>query len=272
MAPAVLLLGFGQTATAVLAAQAPGTKCYATTRNPMRVFDMYEYPLEPVIMPLPSAEIVEPLARNNDVLVSFPPDGTTDAILAPACREARSIVYISSTGVYGSYRGSVTDETPVAAEDSAVKPRLEAEETWRSVGATILRAPGIYGPDNGLHVRMLNNAYSIPGDGTGILSRIHVADLAQLVVAVWAKKLRGETYVVGDLTPTPQIEVVTWLCERMGLQLPRFAPLDAVSPTMRGNRAVDPSRALSELGISLRYPSYQDGFEQCLSERKAPTT
>lgn len=264
MAPAVLLLGFGQTAAAVLAAQETGTKCYATTRNPMRVFDLYEYPLEPVIMPVPSAEIVEPLARDNDVLVSFPPDGTTDAILAPACRNARSIVYISSTGVYGAYRGKVTDETPVATDEATAKTRLEAEKIWQNVGATVLRAPGIYGPDNGLHVRMLNNAYSIPGDGTNVLSRIHVDDLAQFVMAVWAKQVRSETYVVGDETPVPQIEVVTWLCERMELQLPRFAPLDAVSPTMRGNRAVDPTRALKELGVTLRYPGYKDGFESCL--------
>jgi nucleoside-diphosphate-sugar epimerase len=269
MSSKVLLLGFGQTAKAVLASLADTTKVYATTRNPMRIFELYDYPVEPIILPVPSAEVIAPLAHGSNVLVSFPPDGTTDQILSTACRDANAIVYISSTGVYGSHRGEVTDDTPVAVSEGSVKLRLEAEDAWRAVGGTVLRAPGIYGPDNGLHKRLLENSYAIPGDGTGVISRIHLEDLAQFVIACWERKVRSETYVVGDLQPTPQIEVVTWLCQQMGLQLPRFAALDAVSPTLRGSRRVNPSRAIADLGVALKYPDYKTGFTACLDNIKS---
>lgn len=267
MSNPVLLLGFGQTARAVFAALPPNTKVYATTRQPTRIFELYDYALEPIVMPVPSAEIIGPLAQNSNVLVSFPPDGSTDAVLAPACKAARAIVYISSTGVYGNRRGEITEDTEVDPTNSAAQQRLAAEGIWREAGAAILRAPGIYGPESGLHKRLLENSFAIPGDGTNVISRIHVEDLAAFVIRAWEKNVHRKTFVVGDQAPATHLETVTWLCARMGLQLPRFAPLDAVSPTLRGSRAVNAARAVSELNVTLKYPTYKEGFEALLQNK-----
>ena len=61
----------------------------------------------------------------------------------------------------------------------------------------------------------------------------------------------GETLVVGDLEPCRQIDMVSWLCDRLGLPLPPSAPLAEVHETMRRNRRIDGSRALDELGLQL---------------------
>lgn len=200
-----------------------------------------------------------------DVVVSFPPDGRTDARMAALMESARRIVYVSSTGVYGETRGRIDNETPAAPNDDTGRLRLVAEDSWRSAGATVVRAPGIYGPGRGLHRSLQTGAYRLPGDGSGVISRIHVADLAGVLLAALDGNVAGRTYVVGDLCAVPQREVVEWLCERLGRALPPSMPLDQAPRTLRGSRAVDPTETLSELGVSLRYPSYKEGFAACLA-------
>jgi nucleoside-diphosphate-sugar epimerase len=190
-------------------------------------------------------------------IVCFPPDGTTDAALAPLLAGARAVTYVSSTAVYGDHEGALDDATPVTLTPSA---RRAAEMDYAAVGATILRAPGIYGPERGLHLRVVRGEHRIPGDGTNVVSRIHVDDLAALILACVA--VRGETFVVGDLAPAPQIEVVRWICAEWGCPMPPFVPPGEVHETLRRNRRIDPRRALEVLGVTLAFPSYQIGMKR----------
>ncbi len=193
----------------------------------------------------------------TQVVIAFPPDGSTDARIAPTLAGAAAITYVSSTGVYGEHRGVVDDTTAIPSGSSERAARiLAAEESYRRVSGTVLRCPGIYGPDRGLHMRILRGEHRIPGDGTRYLSRIHVEDLAQLILALDG----DDTFVVGDLTPAPHIDVVRFVCETFGVPLPPFVPLESVHESLRADRRVDPSRALARAGIALRYPSYREGM------------
>lgn len=258
------LVGSGYVARAAAALAGPRGRVVATTRAADRAEALRRAGIEPVVAPALGPETVARIAEGSDVLVSFPPDGATDAAAAPACRLARSVVYISSTGVYGGRRGRVDDATPADEADPRAGLRLAAEAAWREAGAVVLRAPGIYGPGRGLHVRLREGSYATPGDGSGVVSRIHVEDLARFVLAAFERGRPGDTFVVGDLAPVPQIEAVAWLCDRMGLPLPPSVPLERAHPTLRGSRAVDPSRAIGELGVTLRFPSYREGFAHLL--------
>lgn len=211
-----------------------------------------------------SAAISEACA-DADVLVSFPPDGITDSILARACGSARKIVYISSTGVYGSVSGVIDETTDVDRRSPRAASRLQAENIWRDLGAIVLRAPGIYGRNYGLHVSLAQNKFRIPGDGRRYSSRIHDEDLARIILRAFEVGKKGSVFVVGDRSPAPYIEVVTWLCERLNIPLPESVPLEQVHHTLQADRRIDSTRALSELQIELKYPSYKQGFLQCLS-------
>ena len=202
------------------------------------------------------------IGQHTDVVIAFPPDGATDAAVAGALASLRaaSITYVSSTGVYGTRSGRIDDLTPTdLGSTPRIRLRLEAESGYRELGGTVLRAPGIYGPDRGAHVRLLAGKYRLPGDGSNAVSRIHVHDLAQLILA--ASSVPHETFVVGDLNPAPHIEVARFLVEAFGVSMPPAVPLEEVHETLRGNRRVDPSRALSRLGVTLRYPSYREGMD-----------
>jgi nucleoside-diphosphate-sugar epimerase len=167
--------------------------------------------------------------------------------------------------VYGSARGRVDDSTDVDASDPRAAARLAAERAYLDRGAIVLRAAGIYGPGRGLHRRILEGTFRIPGDGTNVVSRIHVTDLARFALAALDRPDLGGAFVVADDAPVPQIEAIRWLCDRLGVALPPSAPIDEVASTLRHDRAVDNARIKSALSMSLLYPSYREGFEACLS-------
>lgn len=260
----LVLAGVGQVSRAVIKQAGDLRKITGTTRDPRKIFELVSAGITPLIMPLPSAEVFESVCVDADVLISFPPDGETDKILAPGVRVARRVIYLSSTGVYGSIEGTIDDTTPIDPDHGENK-RVEAEKIWQSVGAIVLRVPGIYGTDSGLHLSLKSGKYRLPGDGDRYSSRIHVDDLATIIMAVFsAEKLERNCYVVGDLSPCTQREVTTWLCEKLELPLPESIPLDQAHRTLRGNRQVNPRNLLHELGIELRYPDYKAGFTAIL--------
>jgi len=199
------------------------------------------------------------VGSESHAIITFPPDGSTDAALAPLLRSARAVSYLSTTGVYEELEGVVDDSTPLPAEPSPKYARVRAAEAlYRAVGGAVLRAPGIYGNERGIHQRLIRGDFRLSGDGSRSASRIHVEDLAELLLA--SARTPGETFVVGDLEPCRQIEMVSWLCEQLHLPLPPGAPLEMVHETLRRNRRIDPSRALARLGVTLKYPSYREGF------------
>jgi nucleoside-diphosphate-sugar epimerase len=197
----------------------------------------------------------------TDFVICFPPDGATDAALAPLLTHARSVSYVSTTGVYGDAEGIIDDATPVTSTPTPAQARvLSAEAAYRAVRGTVLRAPGIYGPDRGLHVRVVAGAHRLPGEARSFISRIHADDLAALLLA--ASTVRGETFVVGDLEPAAHGEVVAWICNEHGCAMPPTVPPEEVHETLRRNRRVDPRRALRVLGVTLRYPSFRLGMKR----------
>lgn len=264
MSADLLVLGCGFTGSAVARrALTSGQRVVGTVRSEPRAEALRADPalagLDLRVLPALDPSIAREVDARTHVVVAFPPDGETDARLAPALAGAASVTYVSSTGVYGERTGHLDDRTPVADPPGPRARRiLEAEQAWRAIGATVLRCPGIYGPERGLHRRILRGEHKIPGDGSRTLSRIHVEDLASLLLA--AAEKRGETYVVGDLSPVPHIDVVRFVCEQRGLPLPPAVPWESVHETLRADRAVDASRALAELGVTLRYPSYREGM------------
>lgn len=260
MSPDILVLGCGFTgATVARRARASGRTVLSTVRSAERARALRAEGFAVLEQPQLDARVAEQVGPATHVIIAFPPDGATDQRVAPALARARAITYVSSTGVYGERTGTIDDHTPLPTLPSDRARRiLEAEAAYRAQGGTVLRCPGIYGRDRGLHVRILRGEHRIPGDGSRTLSRIHVEDLASLLLA--AVETRGETYVVGDLNPAPHIDVVRFVCEQYGLPLPAAVPWESVHESLRADRAVDPARALRELGVTLRYPTYREGM------------
>jgi nucleoside-diphosphate-sugar epimerase len=258
--------GFAGSALARLAIAA-GFEVAATTRSEARAVALRSIGATALRLELLDpggartlAAAVDPTVR---VLIAFPPDGETDRALAPIAARARASVYISSTGIYGQARGRVDEDTPVDPNAPRAAVRIAAEKLWRDAGAAVVRAPAIYGPGRGLHLRLARGEVRLAQDESNVISRIHVDDLAAALLALLRREARA-TYVIGDDAPSPHAEVVRWLCRRMQLPEPPRAEAHEVDDTLRSDRRVDPSRLRRELGIAPVYPTYREGFAQCL--------
>jgi hypothetical protein len=271
----LVLIGVGRTALAVN--QAESSKRYdtviGTTRQSAKLEFLEENHIQPILLSTgfspdslsdESLSTLNQLCENAHVLVSFPPNESDDQVLSRIVENADKVVYISSTGVYGATSGVIDENSAVEFDNPSIKPRLQAEEIWRSIGATILRAPALYSPDYGLHLSLKTGKYKIPGDGNRYSSRIHLDDLATIIHAAFLKAQAGSLYVVGDDKPATHLEVVTWLCKRLSLPLPESIPLQDAHVTLRANRQINAQKVKAEFDVVLKYPTYVEGFEHCL--------
>jgi nucleoside-diphosphate-sugar epimerase len=226
-----------------------------------------------------TTEVKAAVAAADNVIVSVPP-GAADPVLAVCgdaiarAKQLRSIVYLSTVGVYGDHAGAWVDEETVPRPDAARgHERLVAEQAWRSLGArsgiavAVLRLAGIYGPgQNALLQIASGKARRIVKPGQ-FFNRIHVADIAQAIDAAFARKASG-IFNVADDEPSPPGDVIAFAAHLMGQEPPpeiAFADAaTAMSPMAlsfwRDCRRVKNYKLKRELGVVLRYPNYREGL------------
>src|SRR5690349_963818 len=127
----ILLLGCGYTGLEVSRqARALGLQVVATTRSRARSDELEQAGATPLVREMPTFEALLPhVDPGTALIVSFPPDGHTDARLAPLAEHAFASAYVSSTGVYGATRGRIDDSTCPAPDSARNVLRVAAEET-----------------------------------------------------------------------------------------------------------------------------------------------
>jgi nucleoside-diphosphate-sugar epimerase len=262
-----VILGCGFTGEAIARlASLDGWDVLATTRSLEKASRLRNKGIPAVVAEQPE-ELAGVLLTDDRVAVTFPPDGHTDLEVAARLRSVKSVVYVSSTGVYGDATGRIDGKTPASLQGGRIASRLSAERSYLEIGGIVLRAPGIYGPGRGLHERIRSGQYRLPGDGSRAVSRIHVDDLARFVLAALERGRPRSVFAIGDDAPVPQREVVAWLVDLLGAPMPPSVPLDQVDETLRHDRQVDPTEAKRELGIELTYPTFREGFRMCIDSK-----
>lgn len=177
------------------------------------------------------------------------------------------ILYLSTTGVFGVRDGSfVSEETPPSPWNAQGQARFVSEEAYRQSGITFtaLRLPAIYGFDRGLLFSMRTGTYRLVGDGGSWSNRIHVEDLARVIVASLTARDLPPVLCVGDDEPARAIDIVRYVCEKEGLPMPESVSPDDVLKaggfTMLSNQRMRNDLMKRVLGIRLLYPSYREGF------------
>jgi nucleoside-diphosphate-sugar epimerase len=225
------------------------------------------------------AELGARVEESDALLISAPPGERGDPALACladaiARGRVRSIVYLSTIGVYGDTGGAWIDEDaqprPGSPRSAA---RLAAEEAWRRLGAehgksvAVLRLAGIYGPGrNALVTLAEGKARRIVKPGQ-VFNRIHVADIAQAIDASFAQRANG-IFNLADDEPAPPQDVIAFAAGLMGKAPPPEIPFDEARASMSAmaqsfyaeNRRVRNDKLRQTLGVRLTYPTYRDGL------------
>ena len=205
------------------------------------------------------AQAIRAAAEGSHVVVSFPPDGHSDRALSALTEGAASIVYLSSTAVYPTAAGIVNEQSPVATHGDRALLRLAAEALWLEARASVVRLPAFYGPTTGLHVSLARGTFRMPGPGTNVVSRVHVADAARFVCAALTAAPRS-LLLAGDDEPASVAEVVAFVCDLFALAPPAVSQGEDIPLSLRGSRSVDNRATQVGFGVQLAYPSYREGY------------
>jgi nucleoside-diphosphate-sugar epimerase len=176
--------------------------------------------------------------------------------------EPSRVLYVSSTGVYGD-QTEVNEETLAMPSDERGRLRL-AEEQWVSSGpwsSLILRAAAIYGPGRGVHTA-IRQGRAPRGTASGVVSRIHVNDLAALIEVGISSDLEG-AWPVADDEPCSTAEIAEWLGKIHEIQ-----GNDSRSTVTTHGRRVDGRKIRELLALELTYRSWRTGIPASIDEEK----
>ena len=269
----LFIFGFGYTAQALAALAAAdgwdiaGTSRKAETRKLLQSLGYKGVDFE--------ADAVAPaLATASRILVSTPLDRSWhDPVLAQFGEMLGNqwIGYLSTTGVYGDHQGAWVDEnTPPIPSGERAMGRKRAEEQWLERGAQVFRLAGIYGSGR--------NALKGLKDGTArpiykkdqVFSRIHVEDIARILLKAMEQGGGASIYNVCDDLPAASHEVIQYAAELLHLPPPELIPFEQADLSEMGrefygsSRRVRNDKVKHELGITLLYPTYKEGLKAML--------
>ncbi|MDO5647019.1 SDR family oxidoreductase [Paracoccus sp. (in: a-proteobacteria)] len=236
-----------------------------------------------LIWPGQDDDVRAALREADAVLVSAAPMAAGDPVLAAfrddlAQAPLKWVGYLSTTGVYGDRQGGWVDETSVLdGQGPRGQARIRAEDDWRALSVSagwplhVFRLAGIYGPGRGPFAKLRDgSARRIIKPGQ-VFSRIHVTDIAQVLMASLARMGPGGAYNVCDDDPAPPQDVIAHAAELLGLPVPPAIPFDQadMSPMARSfygdSKRVRNDKIKRDLGVTLRYPDYHSGLADLLA-------
>ncbi len=232
----------------------------------------------------PGNDISDALTNATHLLISVAPSAEGDPVLKALRAEIAAIApqlkwvgYLSTIGVYGNHDGAWVDE------DTALKPatkrgqlRVRAEADWQALAAEcglplhIFRLAGIYGPGRGPFAKVRNGTARRIIKPNQLFSRIHADDIAATLLASINRPDPGRIYNVCDDNPAPPQDVIAYAAELLGLPIPEAMDFDSAEMTEMArsfyaeSKSVRNERIKNELGVTLRYPTYQDGLQALL--------
>jgi nucleoside-diphosphate-sugar epimerase len=228
-----------------------------------------------------SPALAAAIAQADALLISAAPAEGGDPVLTAFADEIarapqlRSVVYLSSLGVYGDSGGTWIDEsTPsISTHSRRGHARVDAERAWRALGeqrnlpVAILRLGGIYGPGQNAMLRLLRGTSQRIAKPGHVSNRIHVYDIAQAIDAAFARHVDGIFNVVDDEPASPSAQIA------FAAQLLEITP-PAEIPYPEAHKVLSPlalsfyegcirarnDKLKAVLGVKLRYPSYREGL------------
>ncbi len=188
-----------------------------------------------------------------------------------------SLVYGSTSGVYGDCAGAWVDETrPVAPRTPRAQRRVDAERVVRHLGragvrASILRIPGIYAPDREggtPRERLAKGTPVLDAADDVYTNHIHADDLARACAAALWRGRPQRVVNVNDDSALKMGDYFDLAADLYGLPRPPRVPRGTAQDTlplvllsfMSESRRMDNARLKRELRVRLAYPQVADGL------------
>src|SRR4051794_33858030 len=208
-------------------------------------------------------------------------EGTDQLLEAAADSGVKRVVAQS----FANYRYARTGSS-VKSEDDALDPTPaphtrgtnaamdHVDHVVTAVGGVVLRYGAFYGAANdGLIQPVRKGQFPIVGSGEGVTSFVHLEDAASATVLALDYPQYAIFNIVDD-DPAPVNEWLPVLADALGAKPPRKAPrwlgrlFAGPAAVVNSTEARGASNALAkrELGWTLRYPSWRQGFKAAYAD------
>lgn len=189
-----------------------------------------------------------------------------------------TLIYASSSGVYGDHDGEwVDEETPIEPTTEKTRVLAEAERVARErsaeygIDGTVIRFAGLYGPDRYRLDRYLEGPVT-----EGYLNMLHRADAAGIVRFALTESV-PDTLLAIDDEPVSKWEFGDWLADRCDREHPPKRTKD--ERLAEGNLSTAAKRRIltskrcsneriRELGYEFAYPTYREGYREAIDTRR----
>ena len=286
--PRVLIVGCGDVGLRVAGLLKASSRLMALTSSSQRVQTLQHSGITPMLGDLDKPQTLRRLAgvATHVVHMAPPPlEGHADPrtralVLALRLRSLpSSMVYGSTTGVYGDCEGEWIDETRrLQPQTARAQRRVNAQDWVNHLGKSgyprtqVLRIPGIYALDREggtPRERLLRGTPVLQAHEDVYTNHIHADDLARAtVLALWrGRPLRAMN--VCDNTDMKMGDYMESVAKMWNLQEParisreqaqlQLSPM--VMSFLNESRRIRSVRLAQELGLRLLYPTVMDGLK-----------
>lgn len=227
------------------------------------------------------------LYAHTHILISIPPNENEDLVLYHHTQDLikhpnlKWIGYLSSTGIYGDKKGAwVNENSKCAPTEPTNIQRFKAEQSWLKLYSSnglpvhIFRLSGIYGPGRNMIESVKKGTakrIDLPGQ---YFSRIHVADITNILQASINLPNHGNIYNCADDYPCPSKEILEYVCDELRLPYPVLLNIEDadLSPMAKrfyaSNRRVLNDKIKNELNVNLTYSTFKEGYANFLAIEK----
>lgn len=274
----LLSFGHGYSARALTTLLDEGWRVIGTTRCEESAAKLDHTGIETRIWP--GDDLSPDIEAATHVLTSVSPGENGDPVLNMYRNQLEQglfdwVGYLSTTGVYGDHQGGWVDETtPLTPSTKRGQWRKAAEEDWQSLSLPlhVFRLAGIYGPGRGPFAKVRAGTARRIIKRDQIFSRIHVEDIAQVLLASIDQPNSGAVYNLCDDAPAPPEDVLAYAAQLLDVPVPPAVGYDTadMTPMARSfyaeSKRVRNDRIKSELGVQLKYPDFQTGLKAILKQ------
>ena len=279
--PRLLIVGCGDVGMRLLPLLRERFRVFALTSQPERIGVLRAAGAVAIVADLDQPHTLARLTSLAPIVVHLAPpqsDGVTDRRTRNLCAilpEHASVVYVSTSGVYGDCGGALIDETrPVKPANLRARRRVDAESRLRAWAVRakgrlgILRVPGIYAANRLPTERLRAGTPALIEHDDVYTNHIHADDLARIIaLAIFRLQPNRVVHAVDD-SVLKMAEYFDLVADALALphppRLPRAALQSVVSPMllsfMSESRRLANRRMKCELGVRLHYPQVIDGL------------
>ncbi|GGC09455.1 hypothetical protein GCM10007205_18260 [Oxalicibacterium flavum] len=279
--PRLLIIGCGDVGLRIVALLRGRYRIFAVTTQRERMQTLRDAGAIPLLADLDRPATLARLAQLAPTVLHLAPPQPEGAIdrrtrhVTAILPERTTLVYVSTSGVYGDCGGALVDETrPVQPRNARAVRRVDAERSLRAWARrsgsrlAIVRVPGIYAGDR-LPLERLQKGIPALAEADDVhTNHIHADDLARTVVAAMRRLQPQRIYHAVDDSDMKMADYFDAVADAHRLPRPPRLPRDQlqaqVTPAMWSflteSRRLSNRRLKTELGVRLQYPTVADGL------------